>query len=40
MTHSVAVNPAALLEAVQDGSQEESLRIRGSIRLPLAAGWC
>ena len=33
MTHSVANNPAALLEAVQDGSREESLRIRGSIRL-------
>ena len=36
MTHSVADNPAALLEAVQDGSREESLQIRGSIRLLLA----
>ena len=37
MTHSVSDNPAALLEAVQDGSREES---RGSIRLLLATGWC
>ena len=38
MTHSVANNPAALLEAVQDGSREESLRICGSIRLQSPGG--